>query len=206
MAKAENLLKVGQRLEPGVSISGADLANRRFDVEIDKAALASAQAQIGQIKAQIATAQAQVEQLKREIELHTVRAPVTGSILQMKIRLGEYAQTGVLSTPLMVLGNDTTLHVRVDIDESDAWRFQQNAPAIAYVRGNAKLMTKLAYVRTDPDVVPKALLTGDATQRTDTRVLQVIYGFPRSALPVYVGQLLDVLIDASPRAGGRGKS
>jgi len=194
LAKAENHLRIGEGLVPGVSISTEDLANRKLDVGVDKAAVDSAEAQLQQIKAQIASAKAQVQQLKDQIKIRTVRAPVSGAILQMKIRPGEYAQAGVLATPLMVLGNDTVLHVRVDIDQSDAWRFQPNAPAVAFVRGNSNLKTTLQYVRTDPDVVPQALLTGDATQRTDTRVLQVIYSFKRSALPSYVGQLMDVFI------------
>ncbi|HEV2522791.1 MAG TPA: biotin/lipoyl-binding protein [Candidatus Acidoferrales bacterium] len=196
LAKAENRLKVGEGLETGVSISAEEVANRRFDVEIDKASLASAKAQVDQIKSQMASAEAQVEQIKAQIELHTIRAPVSGRILQMKTRLGEYAQTGVLSTPLMLLGDDTRLHVRVDIDENDAWRFQPCAPAVASVRGNPEIKAPLQYVRTDPDVIPKVALTGDTTQRTDTRVLQVIYSFDPASLPLYVGQLMDVFIEA----------
>jgi multidrug efflux pump subunit AcrA (membrane-fusion protein) len=196
LAKADNVLKAGERLAPGVSISVEDLANRRIDVGIDKAALASAQAQNDQIHAQIAVAKAQVQQIEDERQLHTIRAPVSGSILQMNIRPGEFAQSGALGTPLMLVGNDTLLHVRVDIDQSDAWRFHPDAPAIAYVRGNPRFKVTLNYVRTDPDVVPKALLTGDSTQRTDTRVLQVIYSFDRDSLPVYVGQLMDVFVES----------
>jgi HlyD family secretion protein len=198
LAKAENRLKVGEGLEPGVSVSTEEMANRRFDVAIDKATLASAEAQVDQFKTQIASAEAQAGQIKAQIDLHTIRAPVPGRILQMKTRLGEYAQTGVLSTPLMLLGDDTTLHVRVDIDENDAWKFQPCAPAVASVRGNPELKAALQYVRTDPDVIPKVLLTGDTTQRTDTRVLQVIYSFDPGSLPVYVGQLTDVFIQATP--------
>jgi HlyD family secretion protein len=201
LAKAENRLKVGEGLEPGVSISVEDLANRRFDVDVDRALLASAQAQIEQINAQTATAKAQVEQIEREIELRTVHAPISGRILQMKTRLGEYAQSGSLSTPLMLLGDDTRLHVRVDIDENDAWRFQPCAAAVGSVRGNPDVKASLEYVRTDPDVIPKTLLTGDATQRTDTRVLQVIFSFDPASLPLYVGQLMDVFIEATPMAG-----
>jgi HlyD family secretion protein len=196
LAKAENRLKVGEGLEPGVSVSAEEMANRRFDVAIDKATLASTEAQVDQIKTQIASAEAQVGQIKAQIELHTIRAPMRGRILQMKTRLGEYAQTGVLSTPLMLLGDDATLHVLVDIDENDAWKFQPCAPAVASVRGNPELKATLQYVRTDPDVIPKVLLTGDATQRTDTRVLQVVYSFDPGSLPVYVGQLTDVFIEA----------
>jgi len=201
VAKAEYRLKVGENLEPGVSISAEELSNRHFDVGINKAILASSEAQIEQINAQIASTKAQVGQIEREIELRTVRAPVSGRILQMKTRLGEYAQSGVLSTPLMLLGDDTRLHVRVDIDENDAWRFQPCASAMASVRGNPEIKTPLQYVRTDPDVIPKVTLTGDTTQRTDTRVLQVIYSFDPASLPLYVGQLMDVFIEAVPVGG-----
>src|ERR1700688_494356 len=182
LAKAENRLKVGEGLEPGVSISVEEMANRRFDIGIDKAILASTKAQ--------------VEQMEREIELRTIRAPISGQILQMKTRLGEYAQSGVPGTPFMLLGDVTSLHVRVDIDENDAWRFQPCASAVASVRGNPDIKTSLQYVRTDPDVVPKVLLTGDTTQRTDTRVLQVVYSFDPKSLPLYIGQQMDVFIEA----------
>jgi multidrug efflux pump subunit AcrA (membrane-fusion protein) len=196
-AKAENRLKVGEGLEPGVSISAEEMSNRRFDTGINKATVASAQAQVEQINSQIASAKAQVEQLQREVEVRTIRAPISGRILQMKTRLGEYAQSGVLSTPLMLLGDDTSLHVRVDIDENDAWKFRPCASAVASVRGNPEIKTPLQYVRTDPDVVPKVLLTGDTTQRTDTRVLQVVYSFDPKTLPLYVGQQMDVFIEAA---------
>ncbi len=201
VAKAEYRLKVGEDLEPGVSISAEDMANRKFDAGIDRAMLASAQAQVEQIKAQIDSAQAQVKQIEREIERRTIRAPISGRILQMKTRPGEYAQSGVVSTPLMLLGDDTRLHVRVDIDENDAWRLQPCASAVASVRGNPEIKTPLEYVRTDPDVIPKVALTGDTTQRTDTRVLQVIYGFDPATLPLYVGQMMDVFIEAAPAGG-----
>ena len=198
LAKAENRLKVGEGLEPGVSISAEEMANRRLDVDTDKAILAAAQAQVEQIRAQIASAKAQVEQIEREIEVRTIRAPISGRVLQMKTRPGEYAQSGVLSTPLMLLGDDTKLHVRVDIDENDAWRLQPCASAVASLRGNPEIKTPLQYVRVDPDVVPKTTLTGDTTQRTDTRVLQAIYSFDPASLPLYVGQLMDVFIEAAP--------
>ena len=181
LAKIKNRLRVGQNMTPGVSISVEDLDNRRLDVGIAEAALASAEAQVAQIKT--------------EIERRTVRARLPGRILQMKTRLGEYAQSGSPST-LMLLGNDDRLHIRVDVDENDAWRFQPCAAATASVRGNPELKTVVKFEHTDPDVVPKVSLTSDSsTQRIDTRVLQVIYSFERGLLPVYVGQQMDVFIE-----------
>jgi multidrug efflux pump subunit AcrA (membrane-fusion protein) len=206
LEKTENRRKVGESLETGVSISAEELANRRLDVGIAKASLTSAQAQVEQINAQIASAKARVEQIEREKELRTVRAPISGRILQIKTHLGEYAQSGVLNTPLMQLGDDTRLHVRVDIDENDAWKFQACAQAVASVRGNAELKTSLQYVRTEPNVIPKVLLTGDTTQRTDTRVLQVVYSFDPASLPLHVGQLTDVFIEAPPNSANASPS
>lgn len=200
LAKAQSRLQTGESLEPGVSISSEELANRRLDVDAVQAGVASAQAQIDQIHAQIASAQAQVEQIEREMQLRTVRAPVPGRILQIKTHPGEYAQAGAPATPLMLLGDDAELHVRVDIDENDASRFDPCASAVASIRGNPAVKISLRYAHTDPAVIPKSLLTGDATQRTDTRVLQVIYSFDPGSLPLYIGQQMDVFIEA-PAAG-----
>jgi hypothetical protein len=54
-------------------------------------------------------------------------------------------------------------------------------------------------------VVPKKSLTGESTERVDTRVLQVLYKFEQSKLPVYVGQQMDVFIEAPPVTGGSTK-
>jgi HlyD family secretion protein len=181
LAKVKNLLDVGEGLSKGSSISVVDLANRRFDVAINEGIIASAKAQ--------------VEQLKIEVDRRTVRAPVSGRILQIKIRPGEYAQSGMVNPPLMLLGDDTRLHVRVDINENDAWRVKPTAPAMAYIPGNPDLRMRLQFERIEPYAVPKVSLTGESTERTDTRVLQVIYSFERGELPIYIGQRMNVHIE-----------
>jgi HlyD family secretion protein len=188
LAKAKYLLKAGQGLNIGSSISAVDLANRGFDVEIKQAALDNAAAQ--------------VSRLKIEIERHIVRAPVAGRVLQINMRVGEFAQSGVVSPPLMMFGDDTHLYLRVNIDENDAWRVHADAAAVAFVRGNPSLKTPLKFVRFEPYVLPKASLTGSSTERTDMRVLQVIYSFDHAALPVYVGQQMDAYIKAPPAGNG----
>ncbi len=98
----------------------------------------------------------------------------------------------------MLLGNTDVLNVRVDIDENDAWRVQTSRSAVAYVRGNRDLRTPLQFLRIEPYVVPKKSLTGDSSERVDTRVLQVLYQFDPKSLPVFVGQQMDVFIEAPP--------
>src|SRR5688500_19101529 len=98
------------------------------------------------------------------------------------------------------MGEVRRVHVRGDIYENDAWRIRPETPAVATVRGNRDLKTKLSFVRIEPYVIPKRSLTGESTERVDTRVLQILYSFERGAIPVYVGQQMDVFIDAPPLA------
>jgi hypothetical protein len=87
------------------------------------------------------------------------------------------------------------LHVRVDIDENDAWRFDKKTKAVAYLRGNRDFKVDLELAYLEPFVIPKKSLTGDSTERVDTRVLQALYRFDRKQLPIYIGQQMDVFIE-----------
>lgn len=147
-------------------------------------------------QAGLSEAEALLTAAKTTLERMTVRAPIAGEILQSKARVGEFAPAQVLSTPLMVLGQVAPLAVRVDIDENDAWRVSSGGRASANLRGNSAISFALTFVRFEPFVVPKRSLTGESFERVDTRVLQAIYSFERGALPVYVGQLVDVYIES----------
>ncbi len=182
---------------------------RRFAVRIAEARLIEEQATLDLLKAgswkpdvdiaraEVAAREAEVQQTQIEIDRLTVRSPIDGQVLQLNIRKGEYASSGALPTPLIVVGNVDELHIRVDVDENDALRVKSDAKAVAFVRGDSRKKVQLQFVRFEPYVVPKRSLTGASTERVDTRVLQVIYQFKRSDLPVYVGQLMDVSIDAA---------
>jgi HlyD family secretion protein len=121
--------------------------------------------------------------------------PVDGVVLQVNIRPGE--RISELDTKaLMVLGDIRTFHVWVDVDERDIPRFRPGAKASAYPRGETSHALGLRFVRVEPLAIPNKALTGDNTERVDTRVLQVLYAIDRADHPVYVGQQLDVFIDS----------
>jgi HlyD family secretion protein len=210
LADARNQLALAESVRDKRAISEDQVLRRQFAVRVAEAKLAQARAQLTLLKAgswkpdidvaraEVAAAEAQVKATETDVERLTVRALIPGQVLQVNIRLGEFAQAGVLQTPLLLLGNVERLHVRVDVDENDAWRVRSDAPAVAFVRGNRDLKTPLQFVRTEPYIVPKRSLTGDSTERVDTRVLQILYNFDRGHLPVYVGQQMDVFIEAPP--------
>ncbi len=195
LADLRNRLELAEAVKDPRAISKEDLTTRRYAVQTATAHLTSAQADAK-------LAESQVRQTETNIDLLTVRAPIDGEVLQVNTRVGEFAQAGPLATPLMLFGGIDRLHVRVDIDENDAWRFRSAASAIAFVRGNPSLHTPLTYEWTEPFVVPKKSLTGGTTERVDTRVMQVVYGFDRAELPIYVGQQMDIYIEAPPVTPG----
>jgi multidrug resistance efflux pump len=145
-------------------------------------------------RAAVAQNRAQLEQTLTDLDRLTVRALVDGEVLQVNVRPGEFVGAPP-GQALVVLGNVHKLHVRVDIDEHDIPRFRPGAPARARLRGNASEDFPLTFVRVEPYVIPKKSLTGDNTERVDTRVLQVIYALDTKGKAVYVGQQLDVFVD-----------
>lgn len=184
-----------------------DLERRRRAVDVAQAKVDEAQAALQLLRAgawskEIEVAQAEVQQAASQVERVradlgrlTVTAPIPGEILQCKVRPGEYAAAGPLTQPLMLLGAVDELHVRADVDERDAPRVKAGAAVVASVRGDASRKFPLRYVRVEPFVVPKRNLTNDATERVDTRVMQVIYALEKGA-SVLPGQQMDVLIEA----------
>jgi multidrug resistance efflux pump len=153
-------------------------------------------------RARISEAEAMVRQVQTDLERLTVHAPVAGTVLQVNVRVGE-AVGARTETPPILLGETRPLHVRVDLDEQHIGRFQPEAPATASRRGAPQPVFPLHFVRVEPLVVLKRTLTGDVSERTDARVLQVIYELQPGRETLYVGQQMDVFIaTATPAAPG----
>jgi multidrug resistance efflux pump len=177
--------RIQQQLIENVSdsraISKEDLERRRIARKAAEARLNQAKAELDLLKAgawkedlqiaraQVALAEAEVQRIRTDIERMTITAPVDGVILQANIHPGEFAQAGPLAEPLIVFGNVDSLIVRTDVDEHHGWKVRPDASAYATIRGNTRIRVPLRFVRCEPYVVPKKSLTGDSTERVDTR-------------------------------------
>jgi len=186
--EAEDQLGKVRNLPDARAVSREEVVRREIAAQAAAARVALARAQHAQSQAQAAAARSERARM-------TVRAPVAGEVLQLNARKGEFAASAG-GAPLLVLGDTRTLHVRVDVDENDAWRVLAGARAVVSVRGASSLSTPARFVRIEPLVVPKRSLTGASVERVDTRVLQVLFAFEREKLPVFVGQQMDVMIEA----------
>jgi HlyD family secretion protein len=174
------------KLERDKVASEEELTRKQFSVQASKA-------RVAKIEADVKALQSQIHQVEVELDVLIVRAPRAGTILQVNIRPGEYANV-TASEALMILGEVNTLQIRADVDEQNAPMVSPNQPAVAYLKGDTQNPIPLRFVRIEPFVVPKRSLTGDSAERVDTRVLQIIFEMDRPQTPVYVGQQVDLYI------------
>jgi HlyD family secretion protein len=192
LSKLESQLERLTSVTDTRAVSREDLENRQQDVAVSQAQLTAA-------KAQLVSAETSLKRIALLIERLTVRAPRDGSIIQLNVRAGEYAATSP-KNPAMILGETDKLQLRADIDEQNATRIRAGQKAYGYLKGDPTITFPLEFIRIEPYVIPKVSLTGSSTERVDTRVLQVIYSLARPAdLPLYVGQQVDVFIEAPER-------
>jgi multidrug resistance efflux pump len=221
--------RVKQEIEKGIGASET-FDTRKMAVETARAQLRRAEADLALARAgawesdlrvartTLAQAQAQCDQTRTELDRLRVTAPrvrrpgtdrSTGPladrdlaqfrVLQVNVRPGEYVGANP-NQAILVLGTVGRLHVRVDVDENDIGRFKPGRKGTASPRGEPNTRFPLSFVRVEPYVIPKKSLTGGNTERVDTRVLQVIYAIDVPEPPLYVGQQLDVSLDAEETA------
>lgn len=200
VAAARTALRVAQdqlALYRGVdderAVSRQEVIQRRGVAE-------DARAQVAVAEAQLQEARAQLQSAKVDYDRHTVRAPRSAEVLQVRLREGEFATAGPPMggnrDPLITMGVTRPLHVRVDIDESEIERVALGRPAVVSPRGDAGRQVRAAFVRAEPLVVPKRSLTNASTERVDIRVLQLIYALPMSGHQFFVGQQVDAFVPA----------
>jgi hypothetical protein len=153
-------------------------------------------------EAAVKLAEAQVAQTQTDLDRLIVRCTADLTLWKVDVRPQEYI--GLAPGKTIIMLGDANKHLRVYIDEHDATRFLDalQAPGAPGKKAKARLPRReepfpLVYVRHEPVIVPKPILTGEQTERVDVRVLPVIYRFENAddQNKVFVGQQLDVYID-----------
>lgn len=195
LATAEKQLALYRSIEDPAAVSRAEVIRAEGEVTAARERVKLAEARLG-------SARARGEAARTELARATVRAPISGEILAVNIRKGEYISTmGAQSEPFIQMGETQPLYVRVDIDEDEAARIDLGKPALVSPRGAADKQVKAAFVRAEPLVVPKRSLTNSSQERVDVRVLQVLYELPDSGGLFRVGQQIDAFIPAKGSKG-----
>ena len=210
LADAKDLYERSISLVRSAAVTSEEVNRRKAGLNAAEALSEKAAAELALLKkgtwqpdlaiaqAAVDQADAQVQQVETEIKRSVVCAPIEGDILYLNVRPGETVGT-LASQTLIIMGDVSVKHVRVDIDENDIGHFRPGTGGQAFPRGDTDHPHKLRFVRVEPYVQPKRSLTGASTERVDTRVLQVIYAVEGTGAGLYIGQQLDVNLDTGPQ-------
>lgn len=189
------------------AISEEEKKRRYFSYQQAEAKWKQAQAQFDKIKSgtwkpdleiarlEVRLAEANVNSIRAEIDRTVVRSPIDGTVLQVNIHEGEFPALDNARPPV-IIGNTEELFIRVSINQLDISRFREGAPAVAYYQGDASVKFPLEFVRVEPFLVNKQNLTNEITEKVDTRVLKIIYRIKKGDHSLFVGQQMDVFIEA----------
>jgi HlyD family secretion protein len=136
-------------------------------------------------RAQLTAAEARRSQAAAVAERLIVRAPIDGTVLQVKVRAGEFYQPG--NEALVVIGDVSEIRARMDVDERDIGKVYVGATAT--IRANAfpgvEFNGKIAEVARR--MGRKNVRTDDPTERNDTKILEIVIVIDKPA-GLVVGQ------------------
>jgi multidrug efflux pump subunit AcrA (membrane-fusion protein) len=197
------------------AITEDEFARKRAALETAKARMTTAQAELrlvlaGAWKQDVLIAQAELDQTQADINAAklrldrlTVRSPIDGTILKRNVEPGQFIGVGgnpSVSGAALVVADLGTLRVRARVDEEDAPLLVDGAAGRARVRGVVAEELDLKMLRIEPLALPKNDLTGLASERVDTRVVEVVFELVSKAKSrLTPGQIVDVFIDAPAR-------
>ncbi len=152
-----------------------------------------------------ALARAELAGAEAELARTVLRSPIDGSVLSIDVRIGEAVRPADRNPASISVGDLATLIARVEIDEAQADRFDPAAAASAFIRGRQSAPLALRFVSIEPMLKPKAAFRDASSEYVDARILEARYAIADAqAASLYVGQLLDIYIDASgERPGAR---
>lgn len=184
-------LKRAMGLRSGHTITEDELTSRKFAVE-------KAKVDVTVKKGLVSQAETSLEFAKIELDKTIIRSPIDGLVLKVRIRPGEFISGNEQdSNSPMLIGSTNPLYIRVQIDENDLWRFDESKPAYAYLRSNKDIKAPLSFIRLEPFADSKEKLRGSGSELIDTRIVDVIYKVDKEIEHLYIGQQLDVFIEAT---------
>lgn len=179
MQTAKAAFDLVKDLENDPAISKDDFNHRKFTY-------LSSLANIDVIKSQLEQA------YTTKARLH-VTAPLDGMIIEVNVRLGEYATAGIVPVPLIRMGNVSRLRVRVEVDEEFINRINPKLEAYGMFRDDPTTRIPLVFSHFENYVRPKTNLVV-ANERVDTRVVRALYLLPETFKAKFLGQQMDVYI------------
>jgi len=147
-------------------------------------------------EAAVATAQAQLAEARAYLEKTYIRSPLDGVVLRKFRHPGESVSTQ-FDSPIVTLADDSSLRVRLDVDETDVAHLHvgQHAFVTAEAFGTHRFTGHV--IRVGRILGRKNVRTDEPSERVDTKILETLVELdPGQTLP------LGLRVDAYVQVGG----
>jgi HlyD family secretion protein len=163
------------------------VAQAEFERASQEFSLVDADARVedrNRAEAAVSAAQAQLSEARAYLEKTYIRSPLDGIVLRKLRHTGENVSTQ-FDSPIVTLADDSSLRVRLDIDETDvAWlRLGQPAFVTAEAYGDKRFTGHI--IRVGRILGRKNVRTDEPSERVDTKILETLMQLdPGQKLPI----------------------
>lgn len=126
-------------------------------------------------EADLQLAKAQLEEARARYEKTFIKSPIEGTVLRKHHRSGEsVSNSATAPDPILTIGDNRVLRVRVDVDETDVSkvRLGQQAYVTADAFGKQKFWGRV--VQVGEQLGPKNVRTDEPTERVDKKILETL--------------------------------
>lgn len=149
-------------------------------------------------RAELALAEKRLRRIEVERDLLQIRAPMSGTILEVYRHSGDSVITDQ-PTPILRMADTSRLRIRLEIDEASVTRLRPGLRGTLRIRGSSANVGRLTITTILPVFGPKRLFNPDTSARFDTRTLAAFCEPLDLRVPLYAGQRVTAtLIDAPP--------
>jgi HlyD family secretion protein len=154
-----------------------------------------------QAEAAVAATRAQLAEARSYLEKSYIRAPIGGVILRKLRHPGESVSTQ-FDSPVITMADDSTLRVRLDVDESDVSKLRvgQKAYVTAETYGPQRFCGQV--IRVGKILGKKNVRTDEPSEHVDTKILETLVQLdPGQRLPL--GLRVDSFIEIRGEASAK---
>jgi HlyD family secretion protein len=150
-------------------------------------------------EAAVSVARAQLAEARAFLDKTYVRSPFDAIILRKFRHAGESVSTQ-FDSPIVTLADDSTLRVRLDVDETDVARLRVGQPAFVIAEAYGLQRFTGHVIRVGQILGKKNVRTEEPSERVDTKILETLIELdPGQKLPL--GLRVDSFVEVSgPRS------
>ena len=166
----------------------ADVAQAKYQAAVEQHSLIDDHAREedrSMAEADLRLAKAQLQEAQAKYEKTFIKSPLDGTVLRKHHRSGEsVSNSATTPDPVLTLGDNRVLRVRVDVDETDVSRVRLGQKAYVTADAYGKQQFWGRVVQVGEQLGPENIRTDEPTERVDKKILETLVELdPGTKLP-----------------------